>query len=491
MSSLDPATLPDATPLLVGVGALCERGDDPRRADEPLALMRRALQLAEADAGVALLAEADEILAPRGFWPYADPPRLLAEAFGAKRARSCVAEIGVLQHALFDEACASIAAGETEVALVVGGEAKHRQRLADKLGIEAPMTEQSDVAPDRSLKPADEFGPEQEGERGLMLPVAGYAVIESALRHAEGLTPQAHRDEVARLWSGMSRVAADNPLAWTRTAPDLQTIRDRDMLAFPYTRLHTSQWNVDQAAGLIFCSAGAARRLGVPVKKWIFPLIAAQCNAMTPLSLRPALHRFPDLKRAGDELRAASGIALEQVDFVDLYSCFPSAVRAQAQELGLRLDPDNAPTVTGGMSFAGGPLNHYTIQAMATLAPKLRASPGATALLSSVSGIMHKQGFGLWSSAPPPTPWRMLDIGATPQALKPRWDYQGPARIAGCTVLHRKAEPQSAVAICDLDGGGRSIARCFDMPTMRRVMEEECVGRRANIDAEATLVLED
>lgn len=491
MPADDFTALPDRTPILIGAGAVCERGDDPAAADEPLALMRRAAQLAEADAGCAALAEVGEILVPRGFWSYADPARRLAAELGCARARSCMAEIGVLQQALFDEACAAIAAGDVEAALVVGGEARHRERLAAKLGVEAPTSDLGDALPDRVLKPSRSFAPEQEGERGLMLPVAGYALIESALRRAEKLTPQAHRDEVARLWAGMSRVAADNPLAWRREALDAATIRDQGMLAFPYTRWHASEWNVDQAAALIFCSARLARRLGATPRKWLFPHAAAQCNAMTPLSLRPEPHRYPDLKRAGAALADAAGFALRDCEFIDLYSCFPAAVRAQARELNLDLDAEAPPTATGGMSFGGGPLNNYTFQALAALAEKLRRAPDATALLSSVSGILHKQGLGLWSSRPPPEPWRMLDIDGEVEALPPRWDYEGGAEIVGCTVLHQKGEAEVAVALCDVDGGGRDIARSRDAAVMRRMMDEECLGRRVLIDAEANFVWAD
>ena len=77
-----------------------------------------------------------------------------------------MAEIGVLQQALFDEACAAIAAGDVEAALVVGGEARHRERLAAKLGVEATTSDLGDALPDRVLKPSRSFAPEQEGERG-------------------------------------------------------------------------------------------------------------------------------------------------------------------------------------------------------------------------------------------------------------------------------------------------------------------------------------
>ncbi|MCX5739460.1 MAG: hypothetical protein NTZ61_13370 [Proteobacteria bacterium] len=67
-------TLDPRTPVLVGVGAISQREDDPSRAREPLELMIAALERAAEDAGTrALLERADSVRAPRGFWDYSDP----------------------------------------------------------------------------------------------------------------------------------------------------------------------------------------------------------------------------------------------------------------------------------------------------------------------------------------------------------------------------------------------------------------------------------
>src|SRR5262245_9192060 len=97
-------------PVLAGAAAITQREDDPERAREPLALMADALERAAQEAGsLALLARADVIRVPRGFWDYADPARALAERFGAARARTSLAEIGVLQTTLLGAAAGDIA----------------------------------------------------------------------------------------------------------------------------------------------------------------------------------------------------------------------------------------------------------------------------------------------------------------------------------------------------------------------------------------------
>jgi acetyl-CoA C-acetyltransferase len=100
--------------------------------------MGDTLERAAEDAGArALLARADSIRIPRGFWDYSDPARALAERFGCGSARTCVAEIGVLQTTLLGAAARDIAEGRADVVLVAGAEARHRAQRARQLGVGA------------------------------------------------------------------------------------------------------------------------------------------------------------------------------------------------------------------------------------------------------------------------------------------------------------------------------------------------------------------
>ena len=66
--------------------------------------MVQALELAADDAGSrGLLARADSVRGPRGFWNYRDPCRLVADALGVMDARTEVAQIGVLQTTLLGD----------------------------------------------------------------------------------------------------------------------------------------------------------------------------------------------------------------------------------------------------------------------------------------------------------------------------------------------------------------------------------------------------
>jgi acetyl-CoA C-acetyltransferase len=481
--------------VLVGVGVADQRCDDPREALEPLELMTAALERAADDAGSRqLLAQADSVRVPRGFWDYSDPGRLVADRIGAKNARTILAEIGVLQQTLLSQACADIAAGRERVALFTGGEARYRNLRAKQAGVELANTPQTGVEPDLVLRPAEPLWDDLEASHGLMMPVHFFAVIENALRFHDGLGIEEHQSRIAELWAAMSRVAAANPHAWRRTPVTPEQLRDLSgrnrMIAFPYARLHNSDWNVDQAAGLVLCSVETARRHAIPEERWVFPLSAAESNHMLPVSARDELHRSPGAAIAGARALELAELGAGDLTHLELYSCFPAAVQIFARELDL--DLDRPVTVTGGMTFAGGPLNNYVLQATARMAEVLRADPGSAGLVSSVSGFLTKQGFGIWSTLPPAKGFRGADcsdeVAATSRTRELVGDHEGSATVAGYTVIYLGADPFRGIAICDLPDGRRSVAASDDPGLAAAMTREEFCGRRVELGAGGKLI---
>ncbi len=470
------------TPVLIGAGIANQRIDDPTVAREPIELMFEALERAAQDAGRPdLPGRADVVRIPRGFPPYPDPGRLIADHFGAT-ARSEVAEIGILQTTLFGRTVRAIAAGEEDVVLVCGGEGKYRALRAQIAGGEATYTEQPNATPDETLRPEGEIMNESELVHGLAMPVSQYALMDNALRHAEGRSIAQHVAEIAELWAGMSRVAAENPDAWIREALTADEIASTDgknrMLAFPYTRRHNSQWNVDQAAGLIFCRLETARSLGIAEERLLFPRAVTESNHMVPLCERAEMHRSHGFRLAGERAFERAGLCIDDVAHRELYSCFPAAVRMQIRELGV--DPSTPITITGGMGFAGGPLNNFVLQAMVAMARVLRAAPGDVGLVTAVSGLMTKQGVSLWSTEPGSEPCVFDDVSVSvASALQRRSivaDYRGRVQIASATVLHEPTGPRAAF-VCDTPDGRRTIASTLDAEIASRTASEEVCGQ--------------
>ncbi len=475
------AEVADNAPILVGVGAVNEKSEDFVHSAEPVALMERALRAAAQDAGsTALLSTADEIYVPKSLWGYSDPGRLLAQSFGAHSATTLLAEFGIPQQTLISRACDQIASGAARVVLVTGGEAKYRELLAAKAGQSVTDTEQTGVEPDTLLTPEAEMWSAVESDSGLGMPVGYYAILDSALRARQGLSVDEHRDHMASMYARLSEIAAANPDAWSSDAVAADYIRDASkgnrMLAFPYTKLHNSQWNVNQGAGLIFCSAGYARELGIDPDRWIYPRAAAESNFMSVVASRRDLGGCPAFRIASDRALELAGLAAADITHRELYSCFPYAVRVQMAELGL--SPDDAISVTGGMTFAGGPLNHFVFQSTVKMAQCLREDPQAVGLVTTVSGMLTKQACALWSAQPGDASWAAADVtrevAAATGVCELVADYQGEASVAGYTVLYQGDNPWRAVAVFDLPQDRRTVAYSEDPALIDRMLTQEC-----------------
>ena len=75
------------------------------------------------------------------------------------------------------------------------------------------------------------------------------------------------------------------------------------------------------------------------------------------------------------------------------------------------------------------------------MADVLRAAPGATGLVTAVSGFLTKYGAAVWSTEPPATPWRAEDTtGRSPRSGSPRAERAADpgeeVTVVGATVEH-------------------------------------------------------
>lgn len=506
------------TPLVVGVGAVDQRVEDPADGVEAADLMVRAVEVALADAGgsatgAALRDRVTWIGVPEGTWGYLDPGRLVAERLGLPHAdtvHTVMADVGVVQQDLLTAAAARIATGELDVAVVVGGEAKHRQLRGSILGTPASETVQPEgTQPDERWRPATLAVLDLEIVRNTVTPVAAYALIERALGHAlgerEGRSEDDHRNRVADLWASFAAIAAANPRAWDRSGPSAAEIRDAGpgnrMISFPYTKRLSAQWNVDQAAAIVLCSSSVAAEVGVARDRWVFPHASTVSNHARSVTQRRAIHRSPGAEVAGARVLELAGIGAGDLGPVDLYSCFPVAVELLAGALGLPLDDPSRPlTLTGGLTFAGGPLNNYVLQALVPLVEQLREDPTRPGLSSSVSGFLVKQAFSIWQAAPPASPFRHEDVtvataevaedvavvDTTVTASVTRAVKAG--IVVSATVDIVDGAPARAVALVDLSDGTRTIVTSTDPTVGEAFVSADPIGRPVAIGPDATFV---
>jgi acetyl-CoA C-acetyltransferase len=489
------------TPVIVGVGVHQERLDDPAQSSEAYRLMVQAARNAAADAGTDdLLTRMESISIPQGLWPYRNPGKLVGDALGCGGAKTIVTDLGVLQLLPLAELCQAIATGAQDVGLVTGGEAKYRDLRSQITGQSAPVTEQGEDTPRPDLRrgSSDPFCSDLESKRGLQSPISLFAIIESALRYARGLSIDAHRDAVARMYSEFSRVAAANPQAWSREVVRPEEIRDptpkNPMQSFPYTKRHCSNWNVNRAVAILVCSVEMAEKLAIDRRKWIFPLSTVESRHVVVLAQQRKLHSHLGTVLSGKRAFELADASPADVTAAELYSCFPAAVGSFAHDLAL---PQSCPlTVTGSMAFSGGPFNHFTLDGVARMVEVLRAEAAESpesrrlGLVTNLSGIFGKQACALFSNAPNAGGYRYEDITATVAAADPPCplddDYVGPAMVVGYTVVFQRGQPSHGVAICDTPKGARTVARSDDPALLERIMTRELCGREVKIASDGS-----
>ncbi len=485
--SLDPRS-----PILVGLHQLAQRVDDPLEGDEPLEMMIAATRAAAEDAGCpALLEQADVVCVVRGRWPYKNPAAVVAARVGATKAQTARTPFGgnMVQSAV-NRFAREIAEGTRQIAVLTGAEHGRSQSRARKQGVELAYSA-APGEPDFQVGPEVPMVHEAEQARGIVRPITVYPIFENALRYARGETIPQHRERVAKLWAGFNAVAVDNPHAWIRqpmSPEEIGTPSERNrMLGFPYPLLMNSNDKVDMGAALILCSVEAAERLAVPRDRWIFLHAGTDAHDHLLVSNRQDLHSSPAIRIAGARALELAGSSPDTIDHVDLYSCFPSAVQVAANELGL---PQERPlTVTGGLTFGGGPLNNYVMHGIARMGQVLRDDPGSTGLCTANGGFLTKHAFGVYSSEPPAEGFRYESCQAEVDILPRREaivDHEGDVTLESYTVMFGPDGPETAHAAFLLPDGRRTWANSEDKDLASVMTSEEFCGRQARIDGAGT-----
>jgi len=483
-------------PILVGVGQVSQRLDDPRKAPEPLAMMVDALEHAARDAGSAtLLTKAESIYVVQGLWSYKDPGRVIAERIGAGPVETIGTSFGGnLAQACVSDAAREIQAGRKHIILLTGGENGRTSVMAQRRGIALEYTEAPGTY-DRMLGHNAPLAHPAEIARGIQRPSEMYAVFENAIRHARGESIEAHTARITALWADFNRVACGNPHAWIRKPYSAEEIAgvspENPMISFPYPRLMNSNSRVDMGAGLILCSTAAAREAGIPQEKWIYLHAGTEANDKETVSIRQNLHSSPAIRLAGRRALELAGLSIEQIDHFDLYSCFPSAVQVAAAELGI--PNDRTLTVTGGLTFGGGPLNDYVLHSIARMAEVLRADPGSTGLVTSNGGLLTRHAFGIYSSRPPQNGFQFENLQEQVDALPEREavvDFEGSVIVESYTVMFKDARPHLGHAACLTPGGSRTWGIVTNPEVLQAMTREEHCGRAARLDGKGGLEFE-
>jgi acetyl-CoA C-acetyltransferase len=240
--------------------------------------------------------------------------------------------------------------------------------------------------------------------------------------------------------------------------------------------------NVDQGAALILTSVTRARALGIPEDRWVYPWTGTDAHDAYVASNRDTFYESPAIRIAGGRALELAGLTPAEVDLVDVYSCFPVAVQVGAREIGL--DQTRPLTVTGGLTFAGGPLNNYVMHSIARMAELLRKDTGARGLITANGGYLTKHAFGVYSATPPAEPFQHQDVQEEVDRLPQREVVEtvdGSATVESYTVMYGGAAPRIGYVSALLEDGRRTWAKVEDADTLAAMTTEEFCGRTARL----------
>lgn len=480
-------------PVLVGVAQLEQRVAEPGSGKEPIDLMIEAVQNASMDAECpALLTGAKSIRVIRGMWPYGNPATAIAEAIGANGVETAIAPFGGnFVQSVVNLSALEIQRGDQEIIIITGAECGNSQAKARRAGVELTWRELPGE-PNRRIGTSKLMRHEAEKAAHIGRPIQVYPMMENALRHHLGESIEDHLVRISELWAGFSDVAAANPHAWIREAKSAEEIRTPSKLnrpvSFPYPKFMNSNSNVDQGAALILCSTSKARALGIDESRWIYPWAGTDAHDPYYLSNRDNFYSSPAIRIAAARCLEFAGLTPGDIEHVDLYSCFPVAVQVSALEIGF--DLHRPLTVTGGLTFAGGPMNNYVMHSIARMVQLLRASPEAKGLITANGGFITKHAFGIYSAQAPEQPFQHADLQAEVDLMPTReavLAYHGRAEVESYTVMYGPEGPTVGHLSALLPDGRRAWANVHDPEVIMTMTREEFCARPVHLaDYEAT-----
>lgn len=472
-------TDPERIPVIIGGGQVNDRPADPDQGLDSLELMVAALRAAEQDSAAGpLLAAVDSlaIVDQISFREYLDLSRDLADVLGIDPPVNYQSAglHGDTPIRLLNEAANRIGAGEAKLCAVVGGEAlrtaRARQQEAafqDKL-LGSDRSAQSDgETPNLVRQLAALARPNYNQAYGLISPVDVYPLYENAGRAAYGQSLAEAQGESAAIWSLMSEVAAANENAWIRRAhspEEILTIDDNNRrIAHPYSKLMVANSVVNQGAAIILASLAEARRRGIADKAIIYVGMGAAAREAGNIVKRDRYDRSVSMDTAIRRCLILNGMTVQDLDFVELYSCFPCVTKMARRTLGW--PADKPATVFGGLTFGGAPLANYMSHAVVSMVSKLRTG-GRTGFLFANGGFATDNHCMVLSNQPIALAKfpQDFDYRAEADALRepvPPLDeaYVGPATVETYTVFYRRdGTPRAGVVVARTPQGARTLA---------------------------------
>ena len=500
------ARMSPRTPVIVGVGQVVDRLGSANYGGLSAAdLVTSAARLALADAGGDLVQRIDIIAGVRtladtipgqkaALAPFGSPanfPATVASRLGARPRGGIYSKAcGDEPQRLVGEIAERIMAGEFDVGLICGAEATSTTRALQGSGKSVDWDDHTEADLDDRGSAIEHVLTPDVIALGLSAPTA-YTLFENARRARLALSRDLYMQEMGTLFASFSEVAATNTKAAVRETLEASRIStpttDNRLITDVYTKSLVARDRVNLGAAVLVVASSVADELGIGLDKRVY--LAGHAHASdVPVLEREDLSGSVAMKLTYDAALEAAGITAEQIDFFDLYSCFPVAVFAGIESLELEPATSRRFTVTGGLPFFGGPGNNYSLHAIATLADRLRASPDKWGMIGANGGYFTTHAVGIYTARP--VPFRAADEASLQavvdaQRRKPVIaNPSGTATVETYSVAYEKGRPVKAFVIgrMDRDDGGRFWATATDSKTVSAMQDRDPLGSRVVVE---------
>ncbi len=485
-------------PVLVGIAQLVHREKTAAQLD-PLQMMAEASQAAAKDSTLGDLAKVDTLYIVNSLSKNLnEPARELSNLLGIRPVETGYTGIGATAPQWFvNRAAERIFFGKSEIVLICGAEAfyTHEKIQSMAQALDDYFVDDSSYSHSRFAGDVRMPITDLEMHYDLVLPVIMYAIFENALRaHWKKSMPD-HFEELSSFCANLSEIAAHNPFSWSRnvrSAEEIATVKAGNrMIAYPYTKWMCSNMTVNQAAAVLMTTLAKAEAMGIPKEKMVFLRGCGDAEDVFFVSERPQLWASPSVADAVNLALGHVHLFLDEVEYLDFYSCFPSAPRIVREMLQISPEDPRPLTVTGGMSCFGGAGNNYSLHAICRMVEILRQNPEAFGLVQALSWFISKHSVGIYSGNQGKTPWLPRD----PQkkiVQYPRVNVVSEATGKGVVESYvvaydREGQPNAATVLGRDENENRFLARVRpDGGIIERMTCEEPIGRSGKVEHDAS-----
>ncbi len=481
------------TPIIVGGGQCVERESSSTSPSDLAA--KASTRAIEASGGTGVIQAIDTIVMMRLFSDSApnwenkmgrsnNPPQSVAKRIGANPSHRVYSEIGGNEpQTLLMEYFAELQEGTRECVLLCGAEAIRNQRVAESSGVELNWNEEFD-------EEMEDRGPgawvvsQQEVANNLFTTPSYYTIMEDVRRQRLGFGWEDYAARECEMLSAFSRIAAENPYAQFPFAMTVEEIASAEPMTHLYTKRMVAQDKVNQGAAILLTTVGKAKELGIPESNWVYMHGAAK-GLDHEMTVRPD----PSFSAMGhDVVQRAFDMAelnIRDISLIEIYSCYPVAVTAIAEELGLATDGSDVLSLTGGLPYFGGPGSNYATHGLAEMWSQLRKDPTSYGFLHGNGGILSKHGSGIFSCEPSIIDWSTADTIISTDSVPAMEAILNPdhGTIKSYVIDYAGGEPTQAVVLGETDDDRRFVAhtRAEDQDVIKTMAADDTAGRRINV----------